>query len=169
MSKSDKTPEPMDASASEQKTGTAASNTPRACYAIKTLIKEVNDLFPETTHTVGNYSGRNVGLSVAFDLSELDDEDQIAVTDLFKILDSDIRVAGIVTDTENSVVTISMKPSARTQDSRDSFGLGVAWEILTEGEPEVFGGTEFNWGTSYPSWDATTNAAFDLSMADGSS
>src|SRR5690606_4954535 len=65
--------EPLDPSYPEQRgAGAPANNNKRACYAIKTLVDEVGDLFPEITHQLSNYDGRNTALDVSFDLTGLD-------------------------------------------------------------------------------------------------
>lgn len=124
--------EPMDDSVTEAKVGTPADNTQRVCYAAKTLVAEVEALFPETPVEYSNYDGRNTALDVQFDLTGIDAADRdtlIAMMTLFD-LDDDPRINLIVS--EDDSLLVSFKASARTQDSRDPFGLADAWEILTE-------------------------------------
>lgn len=134
MSKKSDEPTPMDASIRERATGTTASNTQRVCYAIKTLVAEMHALFPETPVEYSDYDGRNTALAVSFDLSPLDEETGTTVLALFTLFDfdADPRIASV--DADGPVVLISFRANARTQDSREPFGLAEAWEVLTEGD-----------------------------------
>lgn len=129
-SKKAKSPEPMDPSASEARVGTAAINNSRVCYAAKTLTKELSALFPETPVQYSNYDGRNTALDVEFDLTVLDEPERSDLRNLLDLLDADNRVEEVITD-EDSVL-VSFFSNARTQDSRDSFGLAEAWQELTD-------------------------------------
>lgn len=134
MSKpSEKEIQPMDASIRENKTGTAATNRQRNCYAMKTLIAEVLALFPETSYEVSNYDGRNVAHDVQFDITSIPDEDQDLFTLLMGMLgdtayNQDSRITEVIIDPEGALV--SFRANARTQDLREPFGLADAWEII---------------------------------------
>ncbi len=135
MSKKADAPQPMDATIREEKTGVAKANNQRVCWAIKTLVAEVHALFPETPVKYSDYDGRNTALTVAFDCSELDENTQEVLVSLFRILDTDPRVEDV--DFAEDRAFVAMKSNAVTQDSRETFGLNVAYEILTEGEDDA--------------------------------
>lgn len=126
-----KAPEPMDSRITEAKVGSPSSNNERVCYAAKTLVAEAHELFPETPVEYSNPDGRNTMLDVSFDLTALDTNEADELTALLELVKTDARVSDVIV--ENDTVLISFKASARTQDSRDSFGLADAWYVLTEG------------------------------------
>lgn len=118
---------PMDASVREDSIGHVHVNNERPCWAIKTLLAEVKDLFPETENVVVHgYNERGVGLSVTFDLTTVDP----AVWELYGMLSEDTRVEEVVSDEGNC--TVVFRNNARTQDLRDEFGLAEAWMILSD-------------------------------------
>lgn len=119
----DKT-EPMDPSVHERVTGIAHHPRERNAYALDTLITEVMDLFPETTYEVSGRDLRGVALHVQFFI------EHEGLAALLTLLDSDPRVEEVVRDDEE--VLVALRSSARTQDSRDSFGLTEAWEVIAE-------------------------------------
>lgn len=144
-----KAPEPMDSRITEAKVGTPSSNNERVCYAAKTLVAEAHELFPETPVEYSNPDGRNTMLDVSFDLTALDTNEADELTALLELVKTDARVADVLVD--DDTVLISFKASARTQDSRDSFGLADAWYVLTEGDldrPSVSTGG-FGGGTGF--------------------
>lgn len=124
------TPEPMDDSGPEHKTGVASSNTQRDCWAIKTLVEEFTALFPETGWGTTNYDGRNTALDVTFDLTSLDTQDRADAILLLLAVDSDVRVAEVIG--EDGQVLVSFRANPRTQDLRTTFGLAEAWSVLIE-------------------------------------
>lgn len=133
MSKEKEDPKvkPMDASIRESRTGTIHVNQQRPCYAAKTLVAEVTELFPETPFEYSNYDGRNTALDVSFDLTMLDHEDTASLIALLTLFDfgADPRINLVIE--EDEVVLVSFRPSARTKDSRESFGLADAWDIFS--------------------------------------
>lgn len=137
MSKSE-TPKPMDDGIREEAVGVPGTNRQRVCYAIKQLVTEVHDLFPETPVEYSDYDGRNTALAVTFDLTPLDSEDRRALSILLGLLGNpardDMRVGEAITDPDHMAATVSMRANPRTQDIRDSFGLADAWEVLIEDE-----------------------------------
>lgn len=135
MSKeSDKKSAPMDTAIVENKNPVAATNRQRPCYAIKTLVAEVQALFPETSYEVSNYDGRNTGLDVMFDMTSIPEDVADGAGLLISMVDSDPRVElTIVGSDDVQGVLVSIKPGPRTQDIRDSFGLAEAWSVLSEG------------------------------------
>jgi len=128
--------QPMDATIRERQNGIVATNSKRVCWAIKTLVAEMADLFPETPVEYSNHDGRNTALDVTFDLSVLDDEDRSTLIALFTLFDfnADPRIEAIIA--EGQRVLVSMKANPRTQDSRESFGLAEAWGVLTDGDDD---------------------------------
>lgn len=121
---------PMDDSVKEATVGTAATNAPRQCWALKTLVSEVQILFPETPYEVSNIDGRNTALDVQFDLTTLDSQERADLIVLLLSLDEDPRVAEVMG--EDGLVLISFKSNALTQDDRTPFGLADAYQILIE-------------------------------------
>lgn len=126
------TPQPMDASIREDAHPVAKTNHQRTCHAIKQLVEEVLDLFPETTMVYGDYDMRNTALSVEFTTE--DAEDQRVLGDLLSLIIVDPRVES--SDAE----IVKFKSNSRTQDLRDSFNLADAWLELGEDSPSWDGG-----------------------------
>lgn len=125
---------PMDAGAPEAAHGTPSTNSPRACYAIKTLVDEFRNLFPETATEYSNRDGRNTALSVTFDLTSLSEDARTDATILMNLLDDpayneDKRIDYVLIEDEHVLVT--MRSDSRTQDSRASFGLAEAMLVLS--------------------------------------
>lgn len=137
-------PQPMDSTVYENRHPVVRTNTQRNCYAIDTLIAEVNALYPEALHEVSGYDGRNTGTDVTFDLSMLLKSDAATLTTLLGLVKSDRRVMGVVEDTEESQVLVSFWTNARIQDSRDPFGLSEALGILAQDGEDDEGG-EGSW------------------------
>lgn len=125
-----KEPEPMDPSIREEKVATPAPPKVRVCWALKMLVFEVADLFPETPVEFDNPDGRGTMLDATFDMTVLDAEDRGLLAALLELTKTDARVADVVSDASN--VVVSIKKSARTQDLRDPFGLRDAFEILVD-------------------------------------
>lgn len=119
-------PGPMDPSAPE---GPAkpTDRRKRACYAALTLVQEVAALFPETPTEFGDFDGRNTALSVTFSTGEA-----FGLADLLSLVGSDQRVREVETSDISGEVRVTFRSSARTQDSREPFGLGRAWEIMAD-------------------------------------
>lgn len=126
----------MDPTAREATVGAPAANNARVCYAAKTLVAEVEALFPETPVEYSNYDGRNTALDVTFDLTTLDEEDRATFIALFTLFDfdADPRVDMVIPAHEDAALLVSFKSNAQTQDSRDPFGLDEAWSALTDSE-----------------------------------
>lgn len=134
---SKKTVTPMDDGIREQAVGTPFTNTARQCWAIKTLVAEVDHLFPDTPTTYGDYDGRNTALSVTFDFMTVDDSEREYVLDLMRMLgdsahNDDFRIASV--EVVGWEVEVKMRSNPITQDKRDSFGLIEAWSVLFEDE-----------------------------------
>lgn len=119
-------PKPMDASAREQGTGIVVPNAKRECYALKTLVAEVEALFPETVYEASGYDGRNTALDVTFAVYE-----SPGLAELLSLVKSDERVMDVTE--EDGHVLVEFHPWARTQDSREPFNLASAWLVLAEG------------------------------------
>lgn len=134
-SKTAKMPEPMEASTTPPAAvGTPATNNVRVCWAAKTLVNEFTDLFPETPVEYSNPDGRNTMLDVSFDLTAVPDSDRDAAAALLELVETDARVGSVFIESAAESLLVSFKSSARTQDSRDSFGLADAWDVLSDGE-----------------------------------
>ena len=132
MSKADTKTEPMDPTARENAVGAPRQNNRRICGAIKTLVAEVLDMFPETPVEYSNYDGHNAALDVTFDLSVMDAGDVYDFTGLMTLFDfdADRRVDQVIR--EDDRLLVSMRPNARTKDLREPFGLAEAMAVLTE-------------------------------------
>lgn len=133
-SKPTKTVEPkqMEASATPPAaTGTPATNTVRVCWAAKTLVEEFTELFPETPVEYSGPDGRNTMLDVTFDITAVPDTERDGATALLELVQTDERVQWVIAAEDG--VLVSFRSSARTQDSRYSFGLADAWDVLTDG------------------------------------
>lgn len=137
-----KTVEPMDDGIREQAVGVAAPNTQRQCWAIKTLVAEVDHLFPDTPATYGDYTTRNAALSVEFDLMGVEEPARAYAIDLFTMLgdsahNEDARIASV--EVVGWEVKVTMKPHPILMDTRDPFGLPEAWAVLFEADDEDSG------------------------------
>lgn len=136
---------PMDASVPESRTAVPSTNSPRVCWALKTLVDEFRNLFPETRTEYSNYDGRNTALSVTFDLTGIPEDVRTDAALLMELLNDpayneDKRIEYVIIEDEHALVTMRANP--RTQDSREPFGLADAYEVLAgDDEPEdgVFG------------------------------
>lgn len=106
-------------------------NRQRTCYAIQTLVAEVDALFPDVPTESSNYDGRNTALDVTFDLTPHDDAERAYLRALLGMIQRDPRVQEVIYD--DTLVLVSMHSNPVTQDSREPFGLDDAYEILIEG------------------------------------
>ena len=136
MAKNDKKSEPMDTNIRERSVGEIHQNMKRTCHAIKQLVAEVAELFPETPVEYSNYDGRNTALGVTFDLTVHDNDEAITLCQLLGLVETDERVEQVIVEDQQGYVLIKSHPL--TQDSRDSFGLADTYEVLTDGD-------ESNW------------------------
>lgn len=127
-----KAPEPMDASVSEARVGTPATNRPRVCYALATFVAEVRDLFPEIPDPeYTDTDGRNTALGALWDLSAVSEDDRIDLAALLGLYKSgDRRVRGTTVDDEEQSAHILMWSNPRTQDDRTPFGTAGALSVL---------------------------------------
>lgn len=121
-----KEPEGMDPSAQEHFVGKPHVNQPRVCYGIKTLVGEVLELFPKTIFETSEPNDRNVDLAVTFVI------DDPWLADVLLLIEPGARVDEIFHDGENKTLKVHFRNSARTQDSREPFGLAEALEILED-------------------------------------
>lgn len=137
-------PAPMDPTIPETTQPVAASNHPRVAYALQTLVAEVHHLFPETPVEYSNVDGRNTALDATFDLTVLDSTDRQGFRDLLRLITSDERVAEVLTDEDQVLVSIRSNP--RTQDSRETFSLNDAWMVMHDDGP--LDGDGLDWGGS---------------------
>lgn len=146
MAKKDTAPAPMDDSVREVANPTTSTNHPRVCWAIKTLVSELTVLFPEIgTPEYGDVDGRNTALSVTFDCSMVDEDDQIDLSALLSVLPVDPRVADTEVGSDQAYVLMHANP--RTQDTRDPFGLADAIHAMEEGmeAAEAEGDVPWDW------------------------
>lgn len=118
-----KTAEPMDNAAAESKTPTPAQNRRRPAYALKTLVDEVVELFPEVQYEFDGYDGRGTALSV-----DITVYGSPGLAELLTLVEGDLRVEKVTE--EDGIVRVDLYSNPRIQDMRTSFGLDSAWEIL---------------------------------------
>lgn len=138
MSRSDtKAPEPMDPGARETD-GPAPEhvNSERTAYALKTLVSEVLELFPETPHEFSERNGRNTALAVTFDVTPLDLDERDKFASLLSLAKADDRVEEVIVD-EEGLVCVRLVNSHRTADIRDPFDLPAIWADMGEDERPV--------------------------------
>lgn len=120
-----KGPKPMDDSAPEGPRPTVQVRPARDANSLIALIKEVTDLFPETTYEKGEPNGWNARSSVTFETSGI-----AGLMDLLVFTSQDERVEFVETDSKEGLVQVSLKPSLRTMDSHEPFGLDEVWGII---------------------------------------
>lgn len=134
MSKKTEMPQPMDPSIREEGIATMHVNRKRPCWAAKTLVSEMDVLFPETPVEYSNYNLRNTALDVTFDLTTLDSTDREMAANLLELTSSDSRIEDVIVgagDMDGQVL-VSFIANPRTQDSRAPFGLGDALDVLAD-------------------------------------
>jgi hypothetical protein len=167
----DKKNTPMDDGAPESKTPAPSTNSPRACYAIKTLVAEFRDLFPETGTELSNYDGRNTALAVTFDLTGIaEEEHRTLATSLLELLNDpahneDRRIEYVLVEDEHALVTMRANP--RTQDSREPFGLVDAFHVLVGDEDDMAASDEYEDRVLSGAWPHIEQR-YDLFNKDGS-
>lgn len=122
----------MDPTVPEHRNPVAAVNNERVCWALQTLVAEVQELFPETPVDYGNPDGRNTLLDGQFDLTALDGEERADLASLLGLTEHDSRIETVVV--EDDMVLVSIRSNPRTQDKRDPFGLGDALGIMADSE-----------------------------------
>jgi hypothetical protein len=130
---SDKEQSPMDPGAQELLPGeqTVITHASRLCYALRTLVEEFTELFPETTYEVFDINGRNTALSVRFNLAAITDQErEDAAAALIRMLAGEPRV--LESGVEAREGYVRFRPSARTQDNPETFSLRAAYEILID-------------------------------------
>lgn len=99
----------------------------RTADALIVLIEEVAALFPETSYELGLPNKWGVIGHVTFETHGIE-----GLFELLGLLTSDPRVMAVTTDARESLVEVGLHPSLRTMDSKEPFGLGDAWVILSE-------------------------------------
>ena len=136
------TPGQMDRSLRETVDGVPHVNTKRPCWAAKTLAEEVTELFPETRITYDNYDGRGAALDLGIDMADLNSQGREDLSQLIHLLGgAEGRIDVAVEDVSERTILVSFRSSARTQDSREPYGLGEALDVLSEyARPDAVGG-----------------------------
>lgn len=132
-----KTAEMMDASTPEKAKGSASVNNQRTCHAAAQFVEEFSALFPETSTTIEDYNGRNVGLSVVIEAPEMEDEATDLLNQLIFVLSvaNDTRIADVVSSEDTRTFRVTMHNNPRTYDLTDpGFGLAEALMILVGDE-----------------------------------
>lgn len=134
--KADKTeaPEVMDASAPEVTTVTDMSKhapmSARKCYAMRTLIAEVEALYGAVPYDLGSAHRRNVALSVVFADPETDEP--VRLDDLLIVLRGDERVRHVLYDTTAGETLVQFRDNVVLMDTATPFGLAEAYEMIAE-------------------------------------
>lgn len=122
--------EPMDPTVREARVGTPATHQQRVCYAAKTLVAEVHEMFPDLPVEYSNYNGRNTALDVSFDTTVLDTPEALDLGMVLELLDGESRVSEVIV--EDDVALVSFKNNPRTQDSKEPFGLADGIAVLSD-------------------------------------
>lgn len=105
-------------------------NRQRNAYALDTLVTEVLELFPETEVTYSNYTGRNVALTGTFMVTVEANNGELA--ELLGQLAGDARISRADWDSVAGAMVVEFNKNARTQDSREPFGVGEAFLTLVD-------------------------------------
>lgn len=124
-------PKPMDDGIRERSVGQAANNHQRVCGALKTLVAELEQMFPETPVEYSNYNRYNAALAVTFDLTALDGGDSVIFNDAIGLIKGDDRVAEVMT-ADYDQAYVEMRDWLRTCDNREPFGLADALVVLLD-------------------------------------
>lgn len=120
--------QPMDASAPTAPAGTVPiANRQRNAYALDTLIAEVLEVFPETTHEVSGYNALNTALHVAFHPEEFERLDEV-----LSLIEDDVRVEEVLAEREDHTILVALHPNLRLQDLREPFNIKAAWTELAD-------------------------------------
>lgn len=122
-------PQPMDTAPTGGSTPHAPV-TQRPAYALSTLTREVDAIFGEVPHEFSGPSVFRVLLDVTFDLSTLDPEDGKTLARLLALAEDDLRIREVLVD--EAQVLVSLRSHPIRQESRMSFGLAAAHDILME-------------------------------------
>lgn len=107
-------------------------NSPRDCYAITTLIEEVESVFPEIGCVTSDRNGWGVALCVTFDLTSLDVPDRTPAAQVFDLLDSDERVHMVIIEDDAALVSMVGRPSV--YDGRAPFHFRDAYTTLVKAD-----------------------------------
>lgn len=128
----DKKNEPMDTTLYEEKFPVPKENRKRVCWALKTLVSEIHEVFPETLNAVeySDYDGRGAALTATIDLTVFDPDDTALFIQLMELVGGDSRIYEVVTDEEVVALAVTLQSSPRTQDLRTTFNVPATWLIL---------------------------------------
>ena len=109
--------------------------TPRNTYAMDQLIKEVLDLFPETSYEVSARNQRGVAFDVQFTPDTEHARDLMVLLSLLadEAYNRDVRLLSIVADIEG--VLVSFRNNPQIQDDPAPFGLAEAHAVLSGETP----------------------------------
>ncbi len=121
--KDDKQPKPMGGDLPETTSNAPVQRNPRVARAVRTLVAEVEKMFPGIESAVENYSVFGAATDVFFDCSS-DPE----VAELLSLTAGDHRIEQ-VTEQEGQVF-VEFYQNLRTQDDTTSFGLKDALAVL---------------------------------------
>lgn len=100
---------------------------PRHAYAMKVLVSEVTGLFPEITYEFGVPRAWGAITTVIFEVDHVE-----GAADLLRLVSNDERVESATYDHREGLFEIALRPSLRTMDSREPFGLPEAWSVMVE-------------------------------------
>lgn len=99
----------------------------RHAYAMKVLVSEVTGLFPEITYEFGVPRAWGAITTVIFEVDHVE-----GAADLLRLVSNDERVESATYDHREGLFEIALRPSLRTMDSREPFGLPEAWSVMVE-------------------------------------
>lgn len=99
----------------------------RHAYAMEVLVSEVTGLFPEITYEFGVPRAWGAITTVIFEVDHVE-----GAADLLRLVSNDERVESATYDHREGLFEIALRPSLRTMDSREPFGLPEAWSVMVE-------------------------------------
>lgn len=112
----------------------------RNCWALETLIAEVRAIYPEATYSISEVGRRQVGIAATFEGWDANHEGtEPSLPQVLACVEADHRVAEVTSATsdesgDNAWVSVRMNANTVTMDQRDTFNVGDAYAILTDGE-----------------------------------
>lgn len=128
----DKSPKMMDESMPEGESN-GYTPTPRNVYALDTLLREVDGIFPDMPFEIVGKSRFGAGIAVQFETTG--DLDLIGLYALLNLIKDDNRVQDVTT--EDVYVVVEFWDAPPIMDLRDPFNLAAAWAILNDPDEDT--------------------------------
>ena len=97
---------------------------------------------PAATEQVDELAQVFAALDLGIDMADLDSQGREDLSQLIHLLGgAEGRIDVAVEDVSERTILVSFRSSARTQDSREPYGLGEALDVLSEyARPDAVGG-----------------------------